>query len=79
VATVLQQELRTDAHGRVVACIKAFVPLTREKLTKDDKFFRRGPVQTLREKRIFAAVTAEQVGYVSNVQVHFADEDGFVN
>lgn len=64
------------------ACIKAFVPLIRERLTIESlpggQRFKRGEQTPLREKRIFGALTLDQVGYVSNISINFNEEEDII-
>lgn len=77
--------MEASPDGCFTGCIKAFVPLTREQLTvipsanPCQNSYQRGKVTVLKEKRIFGALTNDQVGYISNVSVNFADEGEVIN
>lgn len=79
---ILQPDIVAEPGGLFHACIKAFVPLTRERLICETAAtgnnFKRGQQMLLREKRIFGALTSDQVGYVPNISVNFNEEEDII-
>jgi hypothetical protein len=81
---VLQPDIVATSTGSFSGFIKAFVPLTREKLicisgSNGNMNYQRGTQVPLREKLIFGALTNSQLGYISNVCVNYTEEEEVIS